>query len=46
METKPQTNKQLEKVRDLIGDIRMAMLTTVDSQGNLVSRPMAALQRR
>jgi general stress protein 26 len=44
METKPQSNKQLEKVRDLVGDIRIAMMTTVDEQGNLVSRPMAALQ--
>jgi len=44
METKPQNNKQLEKVRELVEDIRMAMMTTVDDQGNLVSRPMAALQ--
>lgn len=33
-----------EKVKDLIGDERLAMLTTVDSDGKLVSRPMA-LQR-
>lgn len=44
METKPQKNQQLEKVRDLVGDIRIAMMTTVDDQGNLVSRPMAAMQ--
>lgn len=44
METKPQQNKQLDKVRDLVEDIRMAMMTTVDDQGHLVSRPMAALQ--
>ena len=44
METTPQANKQLEKVRDMIEDIRIAMMTTVDEQGNLVSRPMAALQ--
>ena len=44
METKPQSNPQLEKVRDMIEDIRIAMMTTVDEQGNLVSRPMAALQ--
>ena len=44
METKPQNNPQLEKVRELIGDIRIAMMTTVDSQGNLVSRPMAVQQ--
>lgn len=28
----------------MVEDIRMAMMTTVDDQGNLVSRPMAALQ--
>lgn len=44
METKEQANKPLEKVRDMIEDIRIAMMTTVDEQGNLVSRPMAALQ--
>ncbi|WP_460911777.1 pyridoxamine 5'-phosphate oxidase family protein [Spirosoma areae] len=44
METKPQTNKQLEKIRDMIEDIRIAMLTTVDAEGNLVSRPMALLE--
>lgn len=33
-----------EKVKDLIGDERLAMLTTVDGDGKLVSRPMA-LQR-
>lgn len=44
METKQQNNKQLEKIGDMIEDIRIAMMTTVDDQGNLVSRPMAALQ--
>lgn len=44
METKQQNNKQLEKIGDMIEDIRIAMMTTVDEQGNLVSRPMAALQ--
>ena len=44
MESKPQKNEKLEKVRDMIGGIRIAMMTTVDEQGNLVSRPMAALQ--
>jgi general stress protein 26 len=44
METKEQVNKPLEKVRDMIEDIRIAMMTTVDEQGHLVSRPMAALQ--
>ncbi|WP_338875474.1 pyridoxamine 5'-phosphate oxidase family protein [Spirosoma sp. SC4-14] len=44
METKPQVNKQLEKVRELVEDIRIAMMTTVADDGRLVSRPMAALQ--
>lgn len=44
METKSQTNKQLEKIRELVEDIRIAMMTTVDEQNNLVSRPMASLQ--
>jgi len=44
METKPQTNEKLEKVRELIGDIRIAMMTTVDENGHLQSRPMAALE--
>ncbi|WP_420149492.1 pyridoxamine 5'-phosphate oxidase family protein [Spirosoma sp.] len=44
METKTPINKQLEKVLDIIEDVRIAMMTTVDGQGNLVSRPMAALQ--
>ncbi|AUD00675.1 pyridoxamine 5'-phosphate oxidase family protein [Spirosoma pollinicola] len=44
METKQQTNTQLEKISGMIEDIRIAMMTTVDEQGNLVGRPMAALQ--
>ncbi|CAN5183881.1 pyridoxamine 5'-phosphate oxidase family protein [soil metagenome] len=44
METTTLDNNQLEKLRDMIEDIRIAMMTTVDGQGNLVSRPMAALQ--
>lgn len=35
---------QLEKVRDMIEDIRIAMMTTIDGQNNLVSRPMAVQQ--
>lgn len=30
-----------EKLNDLVSDIRIAMLTTVDDDGTLVSRPMA-----
>ncbi len=44
METKPQKNEKLEKVRELVGDIRIAMMTTVDEGGHLQSRPMAALE--
>ena len=44
METKDQPNSQLKKVKELIDDIRIAMMTTVDDHENLVSRPMAALQ--
>jgi general stress protein 26 len=44
MESKPQKNEKLEKVRDMVQGIRIAMMTTIDEQGNLVSRPMAALQ--
>ena len=44
METTTKINEQLKKVRDMIEDIRIAMMTTVDEQGSLVSRPMAALQ--
>jgi len=44
MEGRPQKNEQMEKIRDMIKDIRIAMMTTVDEEGNLVSRPMAALQ--
>ena len=44
METKPQKNEKMEKVRDMVEEIRIAMMTTVEEQGNLVSRPMAALQ--
>ena len=44
MESKPQKNEQMSKVRDMVEEIRIAMMTTVDDQGNLVSRPMAALQ--
>lgn len=44
METKKQQNPQLKKVKDLVGDIRIAMLTTVDADGYLVSRPMACME--
>ena len=44
METKTQRNEQLEKIRELVKDIRITMMTTIDDQGNLVSRPMATMQ--
>lgn len=44
METKKQQNPQLEKVKNIIGDIRIAMLTTLDVDGYLVSRPMACME--
>jgi general stress protein 26 len=44
MNTEAQHNPQLEKVKDMVESIRIAMMTTVDEQGNLVSRPMACMQ--
>lgn len=44
MKINEQRNSQVEKVRDLIDDIKIGMMTTVDDDGNLVSRPMATMQ--
>jgi general stress protein 26 len=44
METKQQTNSDLAKVKEMVEDIRIAMMTTVDESGHLVSRPMAVQQ--
>ena len=44
METQQQTNAGLEKVRGMVSAIRIAMMTTIDEQGNLVSRPMGCMQ--
>ncbi|TAE31999.1 MAG: pyridoxamine 5'-phosphate oxidase [Cytophagales bacterium] len=44
METKQQHNPDLEKIKELVEDIRIAMMTTVDEGGHLVSRPMAVMQ--
>jgi general stress protein 26 len=44
METQSTASESLKKVHDMIEDIRIAMMTTVDGQGNLVSRPMAVAQ--
>lgn len=44
METQTQHNTDLEKVKEMVEDIRIAMMTTVDEGGHLVSRPMAVMQ--
>ncbi len=44
METQQQKNAGLKKVKEMTEDIRIAMMTTLDDQGNLVSRPMACMQ--
>ena len=36
----------IEKLRDLIKDIRFAMLTTIDKDGSLKSRPMATQEAK
>lgn len=40
MASNPATTKAVEKLRELIKDIKIAMLTTVDTDGTLRSRPM------
>jgi general stress protein 26 len=44
MEQSTYRQQQFSKVDELIKDIRIAMLTTVDEDGSLRSRPMAAPQ--
>jgi general stress protein 26 len=44
MKTAPQTNASLAHVAQLIDAIPIAMLTTAQANGALVSRPMAALE--
>lgn len=44
MDIKLQKDEQLDKVAQLIKEIRYAMLTTLGSDGSLHSRPMATLQ--
>ena len=41
--TESQTNES-KKLRDLIKDVRIAMLTTVDAEGKLRSRPLATIE--
>ncbi|MGS5087879.1 pyridoxamine 5'-phosphate oxidase family protein [Hydrogenophaga sp. A37] len=44
MKTDPQTNAALSHIAELIEDIPAAMLTTVEIDGSLASRPMAPLK--
>ncbi|MCY7356280.1 MAG: pyridoxamine 5'-phosphate oxidase family protein [Rudanella sp.] len=44
METQQQKSKDLSKIKEMVEDIRIAMMTTVDEGGHLVSRPMAVQQ--
>src|ERR1700761_6413248 len=39
-----QSDPQMQKLADLIGEASIAMLTTEDAEGNLRSRPLATLQ--
>lgn len=44
MDIQRQSNPELEKVAELVKEIKFAMLTTEESDGTLRSRPMATLQ--
>lgn len=44
MDTEKQTTDDLEKIAELIADIKFAMLTTVASDGSLRSRPLSTLK--
>ena len=44
METQQQKDSGLVKIKKMVEAIRIAMMTTVDEQHNLVSRPMACMQ--
>jgi general stress protein 26 len=44
MNTLPQTRADLAHVAHLIGDIQVAMLTNVEADGDLASRPMVPLE--
>lgn len=44
MEVQKQTFEQLQKVADLVEEIKFAMLSTEEPDGTLRSRPMATLQ--
>lgn len=44
MKPEKQTNPERQHIADLIDDIRAAMLTTMEADGSLASRPMAPLE--
>lgn len=44
MEVKDQNNAQLDKVAEMVGDIKFAMVTTSEPDGTLRSRPMATME--
>lgn len=44
MEMEQQSNEQLSKVGELVNDIKFAMMTTENQDGELTSRPMTTLQ--
>lgn len=44
MKLQPQATAELSKLGELIEDMPVAMLTTQDASGDLVSRPMTALE--
>jgi general stress protein 26 len=44
MQIDTQANPDLEKLGELIGGIKFAMMTTADDQGSLHSRPMSCMQ--
>lgn len=44
MKTETQNQPELEKVKDYIANIKVAMITTMDEEGNHRSRPMQTLK--
>jgi general stress protein 26 len=44
MDIEKQSNDELAKVAELIGDIKFAMLTTTETDGSLRSRPLSTLK--
>lgn len=44
MDVQKQNNPELQKVADLIGEIKFAMMATEEPDGSLRSRPMATMQ--